>query len=293
MLGAVIGTLFNNILYSKMNDIFQLLETIPSNAVVIFFGAAILVFILNRSKKKKEDEKRNLIQREVEEGAAKAGIQIKAQADGQISDTGEVHGDTTYSGDTGGINWNLTSSVHVADSGEERGEVWKRKSVWTSSAVKLPTGKFILLMSMPRELKLGNIKRGGFINNLVNKAADIALDIYVSNYFGSQYKSLVNIGDDGVKVEHDQLKDFVILTNIVDQANRFFDEATAATISNWKNNNAGFSDENKADHFGLLFSPDGVMLSCQTNMKNASEVKSFSDFGAVLAIKMQQTNHQN
>ena len=99
--------------------------------------------------------------------------------------------------------------------------------MWRTDAVKLPAGKFIMLMSTPGELKLGNIKRGGFINDLVNKAADAVLDFYVAGYFGSEYKSLVSIGEDGVKIEREQLKDFMILTNIEPLAQKYFDEATA------------------------------------------------------------------
>ena len=145
-------------------------------------------------------------------------------------------------------------------------------------------------MSIPGELKLGNIERGGFINDIIIKTADTVLDLYVGGYFGNEYKPLVNIGDDGVKIERDQLKDFMILTNMEPLAQKYFDEATAATISHWKKNDAGFKDEKKVDQFGLLFSPDGVILTCQTSMSNANEVKAFSDFGAALTIKMQQVN---
>lgn len=203
---------------------------------------------------------------------------------------GEILGDTDYDGNTGGVDWKLKSTVQKGSTGGVGNKVWRRKSMWRTEALKLPASKFILIMSIPGELKLGNIERGGFINDIIIKTADTVLDLYVGGYFGNEYKSLVNIGDDGVKIVRDQLKDFMILTNMEPLAQKYFDEATAATISHWKKNNAGFKDEKKVDQFGLLFSPDGVILTCQTSMSNANEVKAFSDFGAALTIKMQQVN---
>jgi hypothetical protein len=267
-----------------------MIQFLTSNAVAIFFVVFIAFIFLGRSKKKKDDLLKTQRQQDVKQQAGAAGLQVISQADGRVSNTGEIHGDTDYNGTTGEIDWTLKSTVLVGSSGDDRNQVWKRKSVWRTQAAKLPAGKFILLMSTPGEIKLGNIKRGGFINDLVNKAADAVLDIYVAGYFGSEYKSLVSIGEDGVKIEREQLKDFMILTNIEPLAQHYFDEATAATISFWKKNNQGFTREDKVDQFGLLFSPDGVILTCRANMGNASEVKLFSDFGAALTTKMMKVN---
>lgn len=267
-----------------------MIQFLTSNAVAIFFVVFIAFIFLGRSKKKKDDLLKTQRQQDVKQQAGAAGLQVISQADGRVSNTGEIHGDTDYNGTTGEIDWTLKSTVLVGSSGDDRNQVWKRKSVWRTQAAKLPAGKFILLMSTPGEIKLGNIKRGGFINDLVNKAADAVLDIYVAGYFGSEYKSLVSIGEDGVKIEREQLKDFMILTNMEPLAQQYFDEATAATISFWKKSNQGFTREDKVDQFGLLFSPDGVILTCRANMGNASEVKLFSDFGAALTTKMMKVN---
>jgi hypothetical protein len=267
------------------------MSLIFSNLIPLFVIAVITIFLINKFRKgKTEDVKRNIHQQKQEQAQA-IGIQVAAQADGHVSNSGEIHGNTDYNGTTGGIDWTLTSTVLVGDrtiGAGGRNQVWKRKSVWKTQATKLPAGKFIMIMSTPGEIKLGAIKRGGFINELVNKAADAVLDLYVGSYFGSEYKSLVRIGEDGVKIERDQLKDFMILTNDEALAQKYFDEATASTISHWKKSSMGFSDERRVDQFGLLFSPDGVILTCQTSMNNAGEVKAFSDFGSALVIKMQQ-----
>lgn len=267
------------------------MSLIFSNLIPIFVIVVIVLVLLNKYKKGKDEAVRSNIHQQKQEQAQAVGIQVASQADGHVSNSGEIHGDTNYNGTTGGVDWTLTSTVLVGDrtvGAGGRNQVWKRKSVWKTQAAKLPAGKFIMIMSTPGEIKLGTIKRGGFINDLVNKAADAVLDLYVGGYFGSEYKSLVSIGEDGVKIEREQLKDFMILTNAEPLAQQYFDEATASTISHWKNSGQGFAREDKVDQFGLLFSPDGVILSCQANMSNANEVKAFSDFGSALVIKMQQ-----
>ncbi len=263
-------------------------EFITSNIMTISIVAFIAFMIFGRFRKKKENAIKKNIQGQKLMQAQEVGVNVENQADGRVSKSGEIHGDTNYSGTTGGIDWTLKSSVLVGSSGEESNQVWKRKAMWKTNAAQLPSGKFIMLMSTPGEIKLGTIKRGGFINDLVIKAADAVLDLYVGSYFGSEYKSLVSIGEDGIKIVRDQLKDFMILTNVEPLAQQYFDDATSATISRWKSSNQGFTHENKVDQFGLLFSPDGVILTCQADMSNANEVKLFSDFGAALTTKMMQ-----
>lgn len=284
MLGAVAVVHYIRI----TNYLTIMIEFITSNIITISIVAFIAFVMFGRFRKGKEDAAKGNTHQQKEEQVKAVGIQFGQQTDGHATNSAEVHGDTDYNGTTGEIDWTLKSTVLVGSSGEDRNQVWKRKSVWRTKAAKLPAGKFIMLMSTPGEMKLGSIKRGGFINDLVIKAADAVLDMYVGSYFGNEYRSLVSIGEDGVKIEREQLKDFMILTNIEPLAEKYFDEATATTISHWKRSSQGFTLENKVDQFGLLFSPDGVILSCQANMSNANEVKLFSDFGAALTIKMQQ-----
>ncbi len=241
--------------------------------LVIFISVAIVVIlILSRLKKSKSQ-------------TTNPNSQPKAD---------QVAGSKDYAGVTGNIKWTLTSSVWYEDIGRSSSKVlsrsWSSKSVWQTDAIKLPVGKFIMVMSIPGEVKTSDIKRGGFVNSMINMAAEVALDVYVGGYFGNEYKSLVSIGEDGVKIKRDELKDFMILTNVEPLAEKYFDEATVATIASWKKMDTGFLQENKVDQFGLLFSPDGVILSCMANMDSESEIKMFSDFGSVLATKMIQTH---
>jgi hypothetical protein len=249
---------------------------------LLLLAAAVIVVVFVLRQRKKDAALKQKAKQKSEAEAKAAGIQVTAQADGSVRG-GEVMGATDYKGTTGGIEWTLRSSLTTGQKGRKIG-----KSMWRTSAVKWPEGKFLLLISTPPEMKTGKIERGGFVNTLINKAADVLLDVYVGLYFGSEYKSLVNIGEDGVKIERETLTGFTILTNHQDLAERFLDEAAAKVISGWKASSQGFAREQQVDQFGLLFAPDGAILTCQANMTSAEEVKLLSDFGAVLAVKMNE-----
>jgi hypothetical protein len=256
------------------------MNLIIDNLIPILVVAVIAFIFFRRAQKRKDDAVVQEAQKRTSEEAKSAGMEVDSDARGVRG--GEVLGTNDYQGNTGGIAWTLRSSLSVGQKGRRVG-----KAMWRTADVKWPAEKFLLLISTPKDMKTGRIERGGMMNTLINKAADLLLDVYVGLYFGSEYKSLVNIGEDGVKIERDTLRDFTILTNHPDLAERYIDEATAKVISGWKEASQGFARETQVDQFGLLFAPDGVILTCQANMTNAQEVKLFSDFGAALAVKMQ------
>lgn len=256
------------------------MDFITTNLIPIILLIVVVFIFIKRSQRKKDDAIRQNVQQKTEADAKAVGIQVTDQAAGSVRG-GEVMGTDTYQGTTGGVEWTFQSSLTTGQKGRKIG-----KSMWRTSAVKWPAGKFLLVISTPKDMKTGKIERGGMMNTIINKAADLLLDVYVGLYFGSEYKSLVNIGDDAVKIERDTLSDFTIITNQQDLSERFLDETTAKVIGGWKHSSQGFAREQQVDQFGLLFAPDGVILTCQAKMSNADEVKLFSDFGAVLTVKM-------
>jgi hypothetical protein len=217
-------------------------------------------------------------------------IKIRVAKDTPPVSEGTQQGVKEFAGNSGGIEWKLESVVVQSRTANDTNDShWTRKTTWHTDTVKFPLNKFLMLMSAPGgHTGAKQIERGGLINSLINKAADFALDIYVSSYFGSRYTSLVSIGEDGVKIDRPALSDFLILTNIEPTASKFLDGATTGVIANWKNQKQGFSHEGNVDQFGLLFSPEGMILSCQVDMANEQEARMFADFGAVLGVKMKQ-----
>lgn len=280
-----------------MEEIFY--QITSSTPLMIFvFGALIFMFFgfLRRRKHAEVIRQKQMDQRE---DATTKGMQVTSQKGGAVvvlSDGNyEAAGETEHTGTTGGIAWKLVSEVRArgrdADDspGRQNTEVWKRSTRFKTESVKFPSDKFLMLMSTPGYDSASKpLKRGGFLNKLVNIAADFALDFYVAGYFGSQYKLLVGIDNGSEKIERQSLNDFMILTNHKALSEQFLDEATTSVIANWKKQNQGFSRERSVDHFGLLFAPDGMVLGCQANMASADEVKILSDFACALAVRMQE-----
>lgn len=258
------------------------MDIVLNNLVPIAIAVAVIFFLVARSRRQKVNALIQEQQQKAAQDASSAGLNITEQS-GTNMRAGEVLGDTSYEGTTGGIAWTLTSSLQRG----RKSSIY-RKSIWRTNNVTLPDKKFILVVSTSGDMKIGEIKRGGLMNTLINKAADAMLDFYVMAYFGSEYKTLVNIGEDAVKIQRAALSDFAIITNYPEVAEKFFDDSTVSVIAGWKQGNQGFQREQQVDQFGLLFAPDRMLLACQANMTTPAEVKAFSDFGAVLAVKMKQ-----
>jgi hypothetical protein len=278
----------------------ELLYWMQSNFFWVAFFAIFAWAFFGFFRKRKLSEK--VIQRtkDTEQQAQQAGLKVAQSVTGRTANTGSgtaIEGETNYSGNTGGIEWALTSTVrltasHSSSSANTRNlDVWRRSTRWRTKAAAWPPGKFLMLMAAPGydSAKSPAKKGGGFFSKIVQAVGNFALDFYVGGYFGGEYKKLVNLGDDGVKIEQSALKGFFILSNHEALANKFLDEGTITTITNWRKAELGFASEGQVDNFGVLFCEDGVILGCQADMANAQEAKMLAEFGAALAVKMQQT----
>jgi hypothetical protein len=264
---------------------------------IAFFGIFAWV-ISGFFRKRKLSEKIVKHTQDTEKEAKDMGVNIEQKVSGRMASMGygsAVEGDTHYAGTTGGINWKLLSSVQLTDRGTSNSinsrnlDVRKRSTRWNTTEAAWPQGRFLMLMATPGyDSAKHAIKRGGFFNKLTQMAGDFMLDVYVSGYFGSQYKSLVGIGEDGVKLDRPALNKFFILTNHEVLANKFLDDGTVNTIASWRNAQMGFRSESAVDNFGILFCADGMILGCQADMADPKEANKLAEFGSALALKMQQ-----
>lgn len=266
-------------------------DWIISNLFTILVVGFIASWLIGRARRQKQRERTQQENDANRQNAEKLGMEVKQQAEGTRMMAGatngpQVSGDTTYTGTTGDIPWTIDIKVRISDrgTGTSGDHVWKQTTRWKTTSVNWPAGKFLLIMSTPGEMKVGDVKEGGFFNKLVNWAADRFLDLYVGGYFGSEYTSLVNVTGATI-VRKEGMTDFYMITNEPARAEKFLDESTQKTIANWKHASQGFQQERQVDQFGLLFAPDGLTVACQAGLTNPAEAKMFSDFAAVLAVK--------
>ncbi|HLF35606.1 MAG TPA: hypothetical protein VI583_15290 [Cyclobacteriaceae bacterium] len=214
---------------------------------------------------------------------AKAAAILPPVKDGDLYGEGNMQ----FSGVTGGISWKMDSIILSMAFGSKSSQAWKRKSVWKSADIRWPEGKFLMIMSSPKETGLGNFqKTTGVLNKFLQFAIDKMLDLYVGGYFGNEYTALVGVENGGKVISKEGAKDFFMLTNHEGLAEKFLDDATLNAISAWKRQKTGFRQEAQVDLFGVLFAPDAMMVSCQAALREQEEVKMFSDFASAMAVKM-------
>lgn len=197
-----------------------------------------------------------------------------------------THKDTRYEGELGGIPWEGVSSYRRKQAGKHGTSF--RYFRWKTASVHFGEGKFLMIMSLPSKLKLQAPQQGtGFMSNMLNKVAEVMLDMYVGSFFGEQYKSMINISDSTI-IQRSEEDDFFMLTNALDPAENFLSK-TESVIRKWKAQNAGFNAEKVVDAFGILFGPDEMIVSVQTNLNTKEEVDVLASFASALAVGMNES----
>jgi hypothetical protein len=144
-------------------------------------------------------------------------------------------------------------------------------------------------MSAPLEIRTNALNKPGLFSSMIRLAAGKVIELYIAGYFGPGYNSLARLDDRTTLTPLPHARDFLMMTNDEIQAYRFLDDATQSAIQSWKKQEAGFSDETMVDHFGVLFVPNGMIVSCLAYLSKQEEVKKFSDFAAAMAVKMKST----
>ncbi|MBS1979045.1 MAG: hypothetical protein JST46_16865 [Bacteroidetes bacterium] len=256
-----------------MNDL-QLPAWLSGNLGTIMFLGAIVYFVIWANRKRKQ-----------------AGSVIE-----RFSDSGSVQGNSVpskeYSGRINDIIWKLSTVYErIRSSNSTRsGARLVQNTRWESASVKFPVGKFLMLMraegyqSSRHPMKHSE----GFLGNILNMAAEGFLDVYVTGYFGPQYKPLVNV-EGSAKIDKANLDDFLILTNYEGVSRKFLSDETARFIATWDTRRPAFTHESLAKQFGMLFSTEGMILSCKGAMMSDTEVNTYSQFGVELASRMKGT----
>ena len=95
------------------NHMTLMIEFITSNIITISIVAFIAFLMFGRFRNGKEDAAKENIPQQKEKQAQAVGIQVGQQADGRVSNSGEIVGDTDYNGTTGEIDWTVKSTVFV------------------------------------------------------------------------------------------------------------------------------------------------------------------------------------
>lgn len=256
-----------------------LLADVEQTIVIAMFLTFGVLFVKKRISRKKEQSAR-------EDAALTQPGSAPAMSVGDY-ETPEQSYSNTLEGQSNGISWKLTSSVMVTEDEGGSNQVAKRQTVWTSPDVRLPAGKFIFMQPVPGTYKYRPDPKEGFLGNMVKWAADTALDVMVSGYFGDRYSTLVNL-DGSETVMAEGLNNYFIRSSVPDIARRFAEGPAGELIRQWRSSLQGFDHEEEMDMTHFLVADDGFHASCKVSMGSEEEARRFSDFCSALAAEMKK-----
>jgi len=246
---------------------FPLQGTLPDYALPVFVLLLLIVpYLLNRLRRKPAEGQQG----------------VTAPATAPAADPYETPSQsitTTLEGEQDGIAWTLTSSVTVNVQDDGKHSVAGRVTRWECRSIKLSQGQYILLQAHPKPVEVRPEGGQGFFGRMARKLGDIALDFYVSAYFGADFAELVNLeGSETVSV--DGIPSYFIRSNTPAAARRFLQGLVKDRIRTWKEQAQGFEYEEEVDLLGILVHDKGVTAGCMTSMGSEEEARKLASFMA-------------
>ena len=255
-----------------------LLADVEQTVVIAMFLTFGVLFVRKRMARKKDLS-----------AGDHAAIESTGLAPSPVADyeTPEQSYSNTLEGQSNEISWKLTSSVMVTEDESGRNQVSKRQTSWTTPDVRLPAGKFILMQPVPGTYKYRPDPKEGFLGNMVKWAADTALNVMVSGYFGDRYASVVNL-DGSETVMAEGINNYFIRSSVPDTARRFAEGPAGEMIKTWRGAAQGFDHEEEMDMTHFLVADDGMHAACNVSMGSEEEARKFSEFCSALAAELKK-----
>lgn len=265
------------------------------NMFIIVIAIFILFFLVGQVRKKKVKEQYEANVKEAEREANKFGLNVTKQMPNISAMSYDLShgvdkdfGDTIYEGENNNLKWKLVSTVKYSDDtaiGPNRRDLVQQTLKWSTNDVKMRNHNYVMFMDAPVEIKTDFNNEAGFLSSIKNFVAEKALDFYVANYFGAEYKELINISD-GEIIRNDQLSNCLIITNTKDFAESLLDPEFIDLLKNWDSRTSSFSNQNLMKTPGILFAPDRLIITTQSSVKSAEEASKYSVICGEIADKI-------
>jgi hypothetical protein len=198
----------------------------------------------------------------------------------------EAYKKKNYQGSTAGVSWQMTAEMikTYRSAGGNFRSIVKQRTRWQSSDVRFAHKKFLLIMAMPKKIKINDMKKGGIFNAVINWMAERFLDVYVSGYFGEQYKELVNAEGASI-IRFAEIQDFYILSNEPDQAKRLLTSTVIDMLKNWREQT---NESNAKALSGVLLTEQNMIVCCQVALLDQAAAGRYAEFAAQLAVSLKQ-----
>jgi len=191
----------------------------------------------------------------------------------------EDHQRKTVRGQEGKISWLLLANWRkwrTSRGGSSRTSI-KQHTNWLTNDARVDSGKYFMLMTLPKKMKIPKIKRGGVFNQLVNWFAEFFLDLYVSSHFGPEYKELINIRD-GKVFNLGKNQSYYVLSNDDYHAEKFINRGLLTYLDQWRDQ---IFHDGRAP-VGVLVTDRGVIITTQLALFTEHEQAPFVQFSTGL-----------
>jgi hypothetical protein len=253
---------------------FPLEDILPDYALPLIVLLLLLIpFVLNRLRRKSAGED--------------GGMPVPAAAADPHEPPSQSSA-TTLEGVHDGIAWTLTSAVTVRAEDDGSRLVADRTTRWECRNLALPQGQFILLQAHPKPVEVRPEGGQGFLGRIARKLGEMAVDVYVSTYFGEGFAELVNLdGSETVAVEG--IPSYFIRSNTPAAARRFLEGPVKTRIRAWKEQTQGFEHEDEVDLLGILVHDKGVSAACMTSMGSEEEARILAGFMAEFTAELRKS----
>ncbi|NDC77404.1 MAG: hypothetical protein EBZ67_05985 [Chitinophagia bacterium] len=244
---------------------FPLQDILPDYALPAFVLLLLLVpYLLNRFRRKRTEGDQGM------PAPTAAADPYETPSQSSI---------TTLEGSQDGISWTLTSSVTVTEQDDGTRSVAGRLTRWECRNVGLPQGQYILMQAHPKPVDVRPEGGQGFFGRIARKLGEMAVDVYVSAYFGDGFAELVNL-DGSETVAVDGIPSYFIRSNTPAATRRFLNGPVKDRIRAWKEQTQGFDHEEEVDLLGILVHDKGVTAGCMTSMGSEEEARKLASFMA-------------
>lgn len=244
------------------------------NLFLALFGGSVLFFLivvplLNRRQQARNAESMRLLGEQAE------ALGLKQQGVNAVS------GELLFAGQSEGVAW--TALVN----GPLPGVVSRSRSKAQSTRLTFPSlttapGTFVLAMTLPPGTSLPATPEpsgGGLLASLAERAMEGMLDLYVSAYFGTEHRALVNVAG---AARPQGPADFMVLSTDPAVASRLLDEKGQALLTALRTLDLRDGLTLASGGLGVLITPTGLMVGCQVGLVDLQKLKFVAERSAQL-----------
>jgi hypothetical protein len=188
-----------------------------------------------------------------------------------------------FAGESEGVAWTALVNAPLPGSASRSRSKSQSTRITFPSLTTAP-GTFVLAMTLPPGTSLPaapEASGGGLLASLAERAMEGMLDLYVSAYFGTEHRALVNLAG---AARPQGPADFMVLSTDPALAARVLDAKGQSLLSALRTLDLRDGVNLASGGLGVLISPTGLTLGCQVGLVDLQKLKFVAERTAQLVV---------